>query len=784
MNPKKDSLQKINFILKAVWLLFPSFVFLLICWQCFWVLSQGKDIIISTFEKERVSGLFLIALVFFVFVTWYTGRILIYRKKIFSDTLKQFDDQKNSEFSGSQDDLPYYLQVIFNLPRFFGFMIFGIVWISFLNIQPLSEDQFLGFGLSTTACYFLLLATIGIYIGLYAIAKKLRKKHFETDQALLTEAETAAEDKALLRKKNKLFLYYFLLLFILVFLNMFIHSAALLLVSVILLQILFPFIVVIRRDKKSLQQLPLLNFKTYHSWLHAEKLQPGFVKWVMYQSNVPKSEAGFFRWFNYISFIGIVFYLVTIFNLSFSVWLGSFPFLFLAFGVLVGFLAVVSVISVAREINLHLFLFLLAIIVGRIPSLEPHYVDLAKRNETDTVALSTRPYLHTYFQNWVDARKAAIDSSATYPVYFELSDGGASRSGYWTASALGKLEDETNGKFSKHLFCLSGASGGSVGNGTFYALLNENRIGSKVNSYREDAKDFLREDFLTYTLARLLGPDYLRFILPLPFIDDRADALEHAMENDGSDTVLLHKKFDQHLSAMLPFGSNNKDLPVLCINTTRMQDGRPGLVSTIKLTPHIFGERIDVLASIDKDHDMRLSSAVVLGARFPYLSPAGRIGESYYVDGGYFDNSGAGAVHEMIIELHRIINDTTFPGWEPSWKKLKFNVIHITNSPVGGADTGKVHPLKNDLAAPLLTLVGAYGTQTAVNNLRLIKYLEDINRGKSSYKMISLYEDVPATLSFPMNWTISNYWRNKMDEQLATNDTLKSLINTVNALKY
>jgi len=29
----------------------------------------------------------------------------------------------------------------------------------------------------------------------------------------------------------------------------------------------------------------------------------------------------------------------------------------------------------------------------------------------------------------------------------------------------------TNGKFDEHLFCLSGASGGSVGNGTYFALL-------------------------------------------------------------------------------------------------------------------------------------------------------------------------------------------------------------------------------------------------------------------------------------------------------------------------
>ena len=63
------------------------------------------------------------------------------------------------------------------------------------------------------------------------------------------------------------------------------------------------------------------------------------------------------------------------------------------------------------------------------------------------------------------------DSIKKFPIFFVMANGGASRSGYWTASVLSKLEDETRGDFSKNLFCLSGASGGSIGNGTFFSLL-------------------------------------------------------------------------------------------------------------------------------------------------------------------------------------------------------------------------------------------------------------------------------------------------------------------------
>ena len=89
-----------------------------------------------------------------------------------------------------------------------------------------------------------------------------------------------------------------------------------------------------------------------------------------------------------------------------------------------------------------------------------------------------RKGLHAYFDHWIASRKKEIEdpSNKTYPVFFTLADGGASRSGYWTASVLSRLEDGTAGKFSRHLFCLSGASGGSVGNAAFYTSLYAKKI--------------------------------------------------------------------------------------------------------------------------------------------------------------------------------------------------------------------------------------------------------------------------------------------------------------------
>jgi hypothetical protein len=187
--------------------------------------------------------------------------------------------------------------------------------------------------------------------------------------------------------------------------------------------------------------------------------------------------------------------------------------------------------------------------------------------------------------------------------------------------------------------------------------------------------------------------------------------------------------------------------------------------------------------------DLRLSTAAVMGARFPYISPAGRIDHtdnginksSYFVDGGYFDNSGAGVVHEMIIGIQEIIKKLkkNKQGQYGHLDSLQFYIIHITNSPSTDPELEKVHPLQNDLMAPISTLAGSYGTQTDVNNTRLQTYLQLLYPDTAHYRTAELYFGINRdTLSFPMNWTISNYYRKEMNNQLR-NHRIVDLVNWV-----
>ena len=151
-----------------------------------------------------------------------------------------------------------------------------------------------------------------------------------------------------------------------------------------------------------------------------------------------------------------------------------------------------------------------------------------------------------------------------------------------------------------------------MGNAAFYASLFEKKINGDDQPSLKNCQSFLKNDFLSFTLARMLGPDFFKPLFPFDFIYDRAAALEFSMES-----VPLNKKMGKLMATPLSQIINadqqqDNRLPVLCINTTSMQDGRPGVVSTMKLDYNIFGRRLDVLDSLRIGEDVNLSSMVIL----------------------------------------------------------------------------------------------------------------------------------------------------------------------------
>ncbi len=741
-----------RYFLRAVWLFFPAILFLFAAYECFWNLSQGKDVMIITLENRKVFGLFLLALIFWMLITWYTSRLVA----------------KAKEMQDSDEHL-MWITLRVQGPRILAFTCITILILAFFQL-PYPESP----KLSKTVCTILFWVSFSWYFLVYQFWNRFLQRE-------------GADKKAHIRFWQRIRFGCYAVLVIATLVVVLYKWIWGLIVLLLCYQIGFVVMILVRRN--------IIEANNHYSFQRREQYitsELSISAWKRFKQLVTDQEdKRYFQAINLISLLAAVVYFSTIFSVQFSTWIGSFPFLLLAFGVLVGLGNAVAMVSVLLRFNFHVLFFTLAFLVGYIS--EPHYVRLIPKS-AEAPRFDQRQDLKEYFNTWVNdpERKKVLDDSTVkrYPVYFVMANGGASRSGYWTASVLSKMEDETKGLFSRHLFCLSGASGGSVGNATFFSILRSEKSllqkDSSSTACVKAATEYLQSDFLTYTLARTLGPDIFRNLITLYNVNDRASALGFALENAAGKKAFLNDSLGVPFSSIITQKNQPYSLPILCINTTRMQDGGPGIISNLKITDAVFNKRIDVLGLLSETKDMKLSNGVVLGASFPYLSPAGRLDHrpcdtckvqpNYFVDGGYFDNSGAGAVFEIIFNLRNYLDESAFSQYKD---KLEFHVIHITNDPQTDATLTAVNPLINDLAAPVKTLIGAYGTQTSVNDLRLKKYINDLYKDSTHYRYLSLYKEKDS-MNYTMSWVISRYVLDAMNQRLRSSEALKNMIREMN----
>ena len=723
-------LQRLAILLQVIWVFFPGILFLAISYVFFTDFIQGKDILITGLRSRQTGLFFIIGLLFWVLITWYTSRLIAYN----NDNL----------FHKAKDEL-------YKTPRILGFFCFTILIIALCIIKFNQNTPIIHLGIIITS--------VILFITLHPFLEKL-KNHKDRNQ--------------LIRYRKIIWVAYALLIGIMVAIN----SINTYIILLPIIQIGYLFVVVTRRKisqtnitRNKLPSQELLNkarqhYRNFILWIFTDKARR---KDPLKMEILVQTEKNIFFLFASFSLIGLIVYVSAIFSLSFSRYITSLPIILLSFGILLGAGNILALFSNKQKINFH-FLFVAALIIGGYFN-EPHRVLLSK-SKSDKEVYQSRQQLKAYFKDWISERSLQLEDETRkeYPIYFVLADGGASRSAYWTASVLSRLEKETKGIFSENLFCLSGASGGSLGNMAFYAAYNDNNRDSLLH----EVQNYLSNDFLSFPLVRLMGPDILLPLLPVQIVRDRAVALEQALKfipHENSISRFMKKDFSELLNKDV----NARKKPIICINCTRMQDGSPAVVSNIEINKEVFGSRIDVLKLLNKGEDISVATSVVLGARFPYFSPAGSIKNQYFVDGGYFDNSGAGVVHEMILELQKIIIDSLLTNPNHPYKKIRFHVIHIANQPSEDIKIQKIHPLINDLAAPIKTIIGSYASQTNINDLRLYKNLIEIYKGDTTYQKINLYKPSDSD-SYPMNWSISDQSLNRMNNRLFMHEDLDKLI--------
>ncbi len=773
-------LRFISQLLKSAWLFFPGMIFLLFAIFCFWVAGQGKDIVVAftentsrtIFSINYTRIIFFVAIGFWAYVSWYSARIISYIKKTRQeDDVQMISGVKSEEAEKEYAERNQFFEIGKNFldeaPRIVGNSCFLVLELALLQ-SPASANPI---GVAAAWISFFILLIIIRYINKWV------------------NGDLAA--KPIFRKIFYALLFILIALIVIMSLFITVHIFTLF-ALLVLFHVVFIFYINLRRVQmeKKAQTKMLAIAQTEKAPNMLERLMDYFC--------IPRKETGYFSWYLIMGTAGIILYIASIIWLSFARNIGPFPFIILAFAVLLGFGNVVTAFSVKYKVNFHFMLLILAFILG---FGETHYVRTINMPAGNNY--ESRPDLKTYLTAWLTSRNiAAVPDSAGYDVYFVMSNGGASRSGYWTSGVLGRLEDaslayDKSNRFSDHVFCLSGTSGGGVGVATFFSLLRDKQLHTDP-LYTKSAGAFLKQDYFTYTFARMLGPDFFNYIFHVSALKDRAAALEMSFEessrktNDSAYQVPFYDDFSR-----FPAMKDGKVyLPILFVNTTRMQDGNPGIVTNLKPDSGIYNERIDVVNLLGDHKDISITSGAILGARFPYLSPAGRIANSYFVDGGYFDNSGAGVIQETIRGILNIEKEDSLANGTlyPQIKKLRFTILHIVNSPVDQNENLKpVAPIRNDLMSPILTIAGAYDMQTTVNDVRLINYVNDINEfggHYAAYNRISLYKDsvefahdspgakFGTEPSYAMNWFISDTLLRRINNRLQQNPKLNDLINS------
>jgi hypothetical protein len=289
---------------------------------------------------------------------------------------------------------------------------------------------------------------------------------------------------------------------------------------------------------------------------------------------------------------------------------------------------------------------------------------------TQAVAYHRDPPVE-HLQGWLaQALKgtAPTTSDRSYPIFIVAAAGGGIRAAYWPGVLLGTIADQVGADpWRRHLYAVSGVSGGSLGAAVHLIELAAPVAGK---GYAEQARDTLKQDFLSPLAAYMLYPDLLQRFLPIPIpIFDRARALEWSWEDAGR-SVLRSDAFSESFLALWTNHASDLPLPALLVNSTRVQTGQRAILSNLDLTDSdFFLDTVDLLgqqlpdALHPREYSLKgfdalpLSTAIHLSARFTYVSPAATVrdGEGRLwgrlVDGGYFENSGAATARELIEQL-------------------------------------------------------------------------------------------------------------------------------------
>jgi hypothetical protein len=301
----------------------------------------------------------------------------------------------------------------------------------------------------------------------------------------------------------------------------------------------------------------------------------------------------------------------------------------------------------------------------------------------------------------------------------------------------------------------------------------------------------------------MLNVDAPRSLFGFPGLD-RAALLEQSWEQSQ---LQLADPFLRSYPQMTGQAASGTWRPLALLNGTAVESGCRALTAPVSLTRFDDGSaetlscRRVPAAPVQKpledatglydlteqflcaDQDISMSTAALLSARFPYVTPSGRLercGEggarTYVVDGGYFDNSGSMSATDLylqvmpLVDMHNRLVDqcasksgcTGFPADQRPVRHIRPLFVQIDNGYSSVAAVGNASR-PQELGVPPRTRLAVAGSVEQTARQRSYEVFSDV-AGRNRFLRVA---NAPHPgVQAPLGWVLSASAREDLCREL------------------
>jgi hypothetical protein len=397
---------------------------------------------------------------------------------------------------------------------------------------------------------------------------------------------------------------------------------------------------------------------------------------------------------------------------------------------------------------------------------------------------------------------------APLPMVFVATAGGGIKAAYWTTLVLGCLQEGDmagprcpagRAVPRANLFVASGISGGSLGLAVDHARHAGGGAGGPAPGFESLLDTGLAADFLAPDIAALVLRDGPSAALHTTAWSDRAAVLEDAWARGFLDAGGRGAGLDDGFLAGAAPDGVTPSYPILLLNSATIEDRCRLAVTALDVSPpaegrscvadpvrsgaqtsSVVGRTKEITDFVCPGDDLRLSTAALLSARFPFVSPYGQLHPcrdatdtpalptAFAVDGGLVESSAAGPLPELLDSLEPVI-----AAWEarPANAGLCIAPRLVMIDHGYGLDTrGDPPGAPGQLRAPTAffsadSAVSAAAQQQAV--AAFTSYQRTSGCGAGDDPVASFALTLHPGQRAPLGWTLSEAARDEMTGQLS-----------------